>query len=108
MSLSWVWWISMSRGWVRWRQGEGQEESEPCPQVTGCSMQYSRTTGTSVAAELSAEGRAGVKHCKLSLWEPCGERGYGVEQGAWRHPVQTAQVRCLQFSIAGCGAGLQG
>lgn len=34
MSLSWVWWISMLRGWVRWRQGGGQEESEPCPQVT--------------------------------------------------------------------------
>lgn len=37
MSLSWVWQISLSRGWVM-EKGRGQEESEAYPRGTGCSM----------------------------------------------------------------------
>lgn len=56
MSLSWVWQISLSRGWVM-EKGRGQEESEAYPRGTGCSMSDTGTLGASLAAELSSEGK---------------------------------------------------
>lgn len=70
MSFSWVCWISVSRGWVRWRWEEGQEESEVNPSLRSLAVACSLWEPQVYLSQqyLLQRAGAGGKHCQPSLW----------------------------------------
>lgn len=67
MSLSWVWQISLSRGWVM-EKGRGQEESEAYPVACRTWEPWVHL----LQQNFLQRERAGMKPCQLFLWRPSG------------------------------------